>query len=181
MSEDIKPEVTELDLLKAQADKMGITYSANISLTTLKAKIQAKLATTDDEAVAAEVKTAETDNTVTKYQEALKLERVIITCLDSVKASNLDCDVFTVSNNLVGTISRTIPFGREWHVEAILLNAIAEKKFQQFTSTKNAQGVMVTSARLVNAYAISKLPPLTEEELKELAAQQARTGALEQE
>ena len=31
---------SELDILKAQADRMGISYKANISLTTLKAKIQ---------------------------------------------------------------------------------------------------------------------------------------------
>jgi len=171
-------ERDELTLLKAQADRMGITYSKNISATTLKSKINEKL---EAAAVEAEVDEEEADETTRKYLEATKLIRIILTPIDATKASNLDCDVFSVSNDLVGTITRTIPFGREWHVEQILLNSIKEKKFQQFTNKKNAQGVQVTTARLVQAYAVSILDPLTPEELKELADQQARTGALAEE
>lgn len=175
------PERSELDLLKAQADRMGISYSANISVTTLKGKIQKQLAEADDEEVVKEATVTEAEAIQKAVNESMKLVRVIITPLDSVKAANMDTDVFTVSNGLVGTITRTIPFGREWHVEQILLNSLRERQFQQFTSKKNSKGILVTTSRLVPAYGIAELPPLTKEEIEGLAAMQARTGAIQDE
>ena len=173
---------SELDILKAQADRMGISYKANISLTTLKAKIQL---VQDGESLDPEASrvdtTAQEDKAAEVYQEAMKLVRVQITPLDTNKATNYDCDFFTAGNSIVGNVTRNIPFGRPWHVEQILVNAIKEKTYQQFTTKKNAQGADVVTKRNVPAYSVVELPPLTAQELKDLADLQARTNALEDE
>lgn len=173
---------SELDILKAQADRMGISYKANISLTTLKAKIQL---VQDGESLEPEASrvdnTAQEDKAAEVYQEAMRLVRVQITPLDTNKATNYDCDFFTAGNSVVGNVTRNIPFGRPWHVEQILVNAIKEKTYQQFTTKKNAQGADVVTKRNVPAYSVVELPPLSAQELKELADLQARTNALEDE
>ncbi|MEG0486321.1 MAG: hypothetical protein RR575_00150 [Acinetobacter sp.] len=173
---------SELDILKAQADRMGISYKANISLTTLKAKIQL---VQDGESLEPEASrvdnTTQEDKAAEVYQEAMKLVRVQITPLDTNKATNYDCDFFTAGNSVVGNVTRNIPFGRPWHVEQILVNAIKEKTYQQFTTKKNAQGADVVTKRNVPAYSVVELPPLSAQELKDLADLQARTNALEDE
>ena len=173
---------SELDILKAQADRMGISYKANISLTTLKAKIQL---VQDGESLEPEASrvdnTAQVDLADSVYKEAMKLVRVQITPLDTNKATNYDCDFFTAGNSVVGNVTRNIPFGRPWHVEQILVNAIKEKTYQQFTTKKNAQGADVVAKRNVPAYSVVELPALTTQELKDLADLQARTNVLEDE
>ena len=111
----------------------------------------------------------------------MKLIRVQITPLDTNKATNYDCDFFTAGNSVVGNVTRNIPFGRPWHVEQILVNAIKEKTYQQFSTKKNAQGADVVAKRNVPAYSVVELPALTTQELKDLADLQARTNALEDE
>lgn len=173
---------TELDILKAQADRMGIPYKANISLTTLKAKIQLVQEGESLEPEASRVdNTTQEDQAEAVYKEAMKLVRVQISPLDTNKATNYDCDFFTAGNSVVGNVTRNIPFGRPWHVEQILVNAIKEKTYQQFTTKKNAQGADVVTKRNVPAYSVVELPALTAQELKDLADLQARTNALEDE
>ena len=50
-----------------------------------------------------------------------------------------------------------------------------------FVTKKNAQGVTLTSAKLVPAYSIAYLDPLTEEEIDQLADLQIRTRSLDDE
>ncbi len=171
---------SELDILKAQADRMGISYKSNISLTTLKAKIQlVQEGESLDTPTTGTSVTDQESKAEAVYQEAMKLVRVQITPLDTNKATNYDCDFFTAGNSVVGNVTRNIPFGRPWHVEQILVNAIKEKTYQQFTTKKNAQGADTVVKRDVPAYSVVELPPLTPQELKDLADLQARTNALE--
>ena len=173
---------SELDILKAQADRMGISYKANISLTTLNAKIQlAQEGESLDAPVAKASSTDQEDKADSVYKQAMKLVRVQITPLDTNKATNYDCDFFTAGNSVVGNVTRNIPFGRPWHVEQILVNAIKEKTYQQFTTKKNAQGADTVTKRNVPAYSVVELQALTEQELKDLADLQTRTNALEDE
>lgn len=167
--------------LKKQADLLGISYKANVSMATLQQAIKAKLeapvegeaqTTTEDEAVSAG-KTKED-----LYKEAMKLVRVIVTPMDSLKASNMDSDVFCAGNSVVGTVKRVIPFGVEWHVEQILLNTIKERKFQMYTVKKHGNREE-TVARQVRAYSVVELEPLTQAEIDALADQQLRTRSLE--
>ena len=179
--------------LKKQADRLGITYKSNVSMATLQKAIQDKMnqpiggEDSAPEPTATETKPTksarelEEDRIRKLHNDAMKLVRVIITPMDSLKAANMDSDVFCAGNSVLGTVKRVIPFGVEWHVEQILLNTIREKKFQLFTSKKNARGATETTARLVPAYNITELPPLTQEELDKLADHQIRTRSLEDE
>lgn len=171
--------------LKKQADTLGISYKSNVSIATLQKAIKEKLEPTPTETASTdslgESKTAqaEADPTEVAIKEAMKLVRVIITPMEATKASHLERELFCAGNSLVGTVKRVVEFGEPWHVEQILLNAISEKKYQLFTSKKNTLGAVETKAKLVPAYNIAYLPALTEEELTELADQQARTRSLE--
>lgn len=174
--------------LKRQADRLGVAYKSNTSIATLQKAISEKLNEPVGGEDSPEPEETEVKITVPKdetaddyYNEAMKLVRVIITPMESTKATNLESELFCAGNSVIGTVKRTIPFGEEWHVEQILLNSIKEKKYQMFMSKKNAQGAVITTAKLVPAYSISILDPLTQEELDKLAEMQIRTRSLEDE
>ncbi len=163
--------------LKKQADRLGIAYKSNTSVATLQKSIADKLSDGSDE-----VADAPKAKSISDYHdEAMKLVRVIITPMESTKATNLESEMFCAGNSVVGTVKRTIPFGEEWHVEQILLNSIKEKYYQAFITKKNALGVPITTSKLVRAYSIAVLDPLTPEELDALADRQIRTRALDDE
>ena len=193
-TEDAQPE-TPIAMLKKKADLLGIKYKGNISANALSELVNKKLSDPVgeseeedkpvDKAVAAGTNTkavsAKASEPQDEYNRAMKLVRVIITPMEATKASNLESELFCAGNSVVGTVKKVIPFGVEWHVEQILLNSIKEKKYQQFISKKNAAGIPITTARLVPAYSISILDPLTEEELKDLADLQLRSRSLDDE
>lgn len=174
--------------LKKQADRLGISYKSNTSIATLQKAIAEKLDApiggedSGEAQVTAPVGSGAKSKSVSAYQdEALKLVRVIITPMEATKAANLESEMFCAGNSVVGTVKRVVTFGEPWHVEQILLNTIKEKKYQMFVTKKNAQGVTLTSAKLVPAYSIAYLDPLTEEEIDALADRQIRTRSLEDE
>lgn len=174
--------------LKKQADRLGISYKSNTSIATLQKAIAEKLDApiggedSSEAQVTAPVGSGAKSKSVSAYQdEALKLVRVIITPMEATKAANLENEMFCAGNSVVGTVKRVVTFGEPWHVEQILLNTIKEKKYQMFVTKKNAQGVTLTSAKLVPAYSIAYLDPLTEEEIDALADRQIRTRSLEDE
>ena len=174
--------------LKKQADRLGVTYKSNTSIATLQKAIKDKLDAPIGGEDSSPVESAQgatvqpVGQSIQAYQdEALKLIRVIITPMESTKASNLENELFCAGNSVIGTVKRVITFGEPWHVEQILLNTIKEKKYQMFVTKKNAQGVTLTSAKLVPAYSIAYLDPLTEEEIDQLADRQIRTRSLDDE
>lgn len=171
---DQKEEYNEKEALMARADKLGISYSNNIGLETLRKRIEAKL----DEADKAEEEVKHTPSPLQeKRKEALQLVRVNITSMENTK-NNLSGEIFTVSNNVIGTVKRYIPFGQDWHIERIFLDTLREKQFQRFTSVNTTNG-SVRRAMLVPAYAIQELPPLTEKELDELRKSQMARNSIE--
>lgn len=164
------------EVLMARADKLGISYSNNIGLETLRKRIEDKL----DEADKAEEEelVKHTPSPLQKKRkEALQLIRVNITSMENTK-NNLSGEIFTVSNNVIGTVKRYIPFGQDWHIERIFLDTLREKQFQRFTSVNTTNG-SVRRAMLVPAYAIQELPPLTEKELDELRKSQMARNSIE--
>lgn len=174
--------------LKKQADRLGIQYKSNTSIATLqkaiKDKLDAPIGGEDSPVVEDAVvgKSASVGKSVEDYtDEAMKLVRVIITPMESTKASNHEREMFCAGNSVVGTVKRVVEFGEPWHVEQIILNSIREKKYQMFQTKKNARGIEITTAKLVPAYGISILDPLTDQEIEELADRQIRTRSLEDE
>lgn len=171
---DQKESYNEKEVLMSRADKLGISYSNNIGLETLRKRIEAKL----DEADKEEEEVKHTTSPLQKKRkEALQLVRVNITSMENTK-NNLSGEILTVSNNVIGTIKRYIPFGQDWHIERIFLDTLREKQFQRFTSVNTTNG-SVRRAMLVPAYAIQELPPLTEKELDELRKSQMARNSIE--
>lgn len=172
----------ELENLKVRADKLGVKFHPSISADKLREKIkaaqvegegeipekpQAKQATgTDEESPGAKK--------VRLKREGLKLVRVRITCMNPTK-KEWEGEIFTVSNNAVGTVKRYVPYNVEdgWHVEQILLNQLRERQCQIFVTEKDSRGNKIRKGKLIREFAIEVLDPLTEEELHDLAQRQA--------
>lgn len=173
----VSPE-EELAALKDKADLLGVKYHPSISADKLRAKIKEHVekpvevtAAQTTAAPVAKVNESAAEERVRLKQEALRLVRVNITCMNPHKRE-WESDIFTVGNSVIGTVSRCVPFNVDWHVEAIMLNMIKERKCQVFFNDK-VDGRTVRSAKLINEFAVTELPPLTEQELKELARRQA--------
>jgi hypothetical protein len=188
----VEDTMDELAVLKQRADIMGIKYHPNIKLESLKAKVAAKL---DGEVGNGyEDEEIETINTATKAmaadtftplkketpaqlkekrkQEALKLVRIRVSCMNPVKA-NMKGEIFCVGNSEMGMIKKFVPFNAEqgWHVPNIILQEIKNKKFVSHYSTKIGNKT-VNQHKLIPEYSIEILDPLTPEELKDLANRQ---------
>lgn len=194
----------ELTLLKQQATLMGISFSNNIKVETLRAKIAAKMDgeddNTDDEGnviapatqpnplapeAAAPVAGKRTPSLAQYLQaEAMKLVRVRIACMDP-KKQDLEGEIFTVANEHIGTVRKHVPFGEKtdngYHIPQCLLDFIRSRKFLSIQTKTLPNGQIETKTRWVPEFSIEVLPPLTPEELRNLAADQRATGRLESE
>lgn len=178
----------DLAALKARADLMGITYHPSIGYEKLRDKIAAKLNDEEDPAdedtppvaapVAAPVaeprKETENEFRLRHKREALALVRIRLTCMNPAK-KEWEGEVITAGNSVVGTVSKFVPFNAEegWHVPRIILEVLKNRQCQVFVSTKSKGGVTQRQGKLIREFAIEELPPLTEEEIKELARRQA--------
>ena len=114
--------------------------------------------------------------------EALELIRIKITCMNPAK-KEMKGDIFTFQNSLVGTVRKFVPFNTAhadaYHVPRCIYDMLQEKKFQSFSKIKSIKGVDMQTGRLVKEYAIEILPPLTKEELAEIAKIQRAMGDAE--
>ena len=158
---------TELELLKERADDMGIKYSPNIGVETLRAKVNEKLAPKEE---AAPQGANAKRNAIIK--EATKLVRVHIQPLNPSKKDS-EGEFFRTGNSVVKTISRFVPFNQDTHIEQMLYTQIKSQKYAGVRMVKR-NGKEVPEKQLRNAYQIEVLPQLTEQELKDLAAEQAK-------
>lgn len=162
-------EVTEYELLKQQLTERGISFKANASKATLE-----KLLQDADKADEAQ----EASDVIGKLQEeATKLVRCIITPNDPIK-QQMGQEYFGVGNSVLGTISRVVVFGEEWHVEKMLLDNIGTKQYQFFVPKKNDKGDTIMVSKTAPAYNITILPSLTQRELDEMAKTQRATESL---
>lgn len=182
MTDDV--EVSELETLKAQADVMGIKYSENIGVETLRKRIADRLGNADTKN-AEEEYTEEASKPVAKTRDikairddALKLIRVRVVPMDSNKR-DYHGDVFSAGNNAVPTVKRYIPFNEITHIENILYKQLKAKKYLYFVSKKHPNGVESRESRSANAYNIEVLPPLTPAELEELKKSQLMRGSID--
>jgi len=109
-------------------------------------------------------------------KKALALKRVIITPRDPMK-QDWPGEIISAGNDVIGEVKKYVPFNVEtgWHIPQIIYNVMKEKKCTIFVK-KRVNGQMVNEAKLVSAYSITDLPPLTKDELEELAREQAARG-----
>jgi hypothetical protein len=170
----------DLEALKNKATQLGVSFHPNIGAETLSARIQEKLAgenapSQDQDAVPAESEeTVEDENARRRRlkKEATEQIRVRIVCMNPHK-KNIDGEIFTVSNSVVGTLKKYVPFEHPWHVPRMMVNMIQSRKCQTFVTKKSVNGVPMKQGRLINEFAVEIMKPLTEDELHDLAQRQA--------
>jgi len=172
----------ELSSLKERATKMGITFHPKIGLEKLRGKVTQVI---NSEAAKAKAKVTPIKEE-TKGQrinrlrkEASALVRIRVTCMNPNK-KNHEGEVFTVSNSVVGTHRKYVPFNAEngWHVPKMLLGVIQERQCQIFVKAKDFRGRDVAKGKLIKEFAVEILDPLTMDELEDLKTQQALANNL---
>ena len=172
--EALQPD--ELSTLKARADLLGISDHPSIGVEKLREKLAATItdeAKNEDTEVSKPTE-SEAQKRLRLLQEATKLVRIRVTCMNPAK-KEWEGEIITVGNSAVGTLKKYIPFNADegWHVPNIMYEALKERQCQVFVSTKTKNGVTIRQGKLIKEFAIEVLPPLTEEELKDLAQRQA--------
>lgn len=181
-------KVTELDSLKERAKVMGIQHSPNIGVDSLKQKIadfqegKSKKVVDDDQEEKDGDAVVETQNQkrLRMMNEARKLVRCRIYNMNPSKA-DLRGEIISIGNRNIGTIRRMVPFGEDTdggtHIEHIIYQHLKRRRFQSVTPRK-VKGEIKVETRMVPEYNIELLPPLTEEELKQLADKQSAAERL---
>lgn len=197
LSTEGETAVDELALLKERAKQMGIPFSNNISLETLRKRIADKMEgkeepevnplTGDAEIAAitsAPVKLDAKQNALAlrkmMQREQMKLVRVRITNMDP-KKKDLPGEIWTVSNEYLGNVRKMIPYGEQtdegFHIPYCLFRLLQSKRFLHIRTVKDrVTGVERQEKQWVKEFSLDVLPDLTKEELARLAAAQAAAG-----
>lgn len=117
---------------------------------------------------------SEVERTIFKKKKATRLRRVIVNCLNA-KKQDLPGEVITVGNSVLGSITKYIPFGIPWHIPEFIYNNLLERKYlyHGVTTRDLKTGREERFTKMMPEYSIQDLPPLTKEELKQLAQEQA--------
>jgi hypothetical protein len=185
---------TELSLLKDRATMMGIKFHPASGIKSLKEKINAKLNTElPEETIPAEIAkiTAEpvmksdaqlkAEHNVQLRKMANQLIRVNVTCMNPNKKEWMG-EIFSVSNRVIGTIKKFVPFGAEagWHVPNAILIMMKERMFQTFKVITLQNGKKGKKGFMTKEFAIEIMEPLTGSELQDLAQRQAMGNTIEQ-
>ena len=169
------PVIDELSMLKQRADLIGIKYAPNISLETLKERVNKAMVDAEDpkNQSSAEYTNVSDDPYAEERAQQSALVRVIVVCHDPSK-NHLESELLAIENNLVRD-KRVVFFGKEWHITRALLESLRDRKYQAFRKLKTAQGE-VHKPYLVPAYSIQELAPLTDAELAQIARKQLADG-----
>lgn len=199
LDDEAPTQVTEMDMLKQRATMMGIQFSNNIGIETLRKKIQEKMdgvpevpETETPPLVAPAVLTKEAEPvapvkpiSLRNYllAEATKLIRIRISCMDP-KKQDIPGEYFTVANEHIGTIRKYVPFGEStdggYHVPACILEMLRSREFLHIkTETHPVTKAISVKTRYVREFSIEVLPPLTPEQIRRLAADQTSSGRLQ--
>lgn len=186
------PQVSELDLLKQQAQMMGIEFSNNIGVETLRKRIAEAMASNkeaaDQSQETVEVATSKTSAKVKSLRQTIvdremRLVRCRIYNMDPLKKDKPG-DIFTVANRYLGTVRKFIPYGEQtdggYHIPYCLYKLLKSRKFVQIKVKKDPDnpGRELVTTREVREFNIEVLDPLTKEELKDLAQAQLAAGTV---
>lgn len=192
---DTAPLPDELAMLKQRAKLMGITFSGNIGLEALRAKVNAR-ATGEPDPVdtdtsneanpfdeVSQVSPAEETRAQIRarlQKECLQLVRLRITNLDP-KKKDLPGEIITIGNEFIGNIKKFVPYGEVtdngYHVPKIIYDELKGRKFLNIRVTKK-NGREHVEQNWAQEFSLDVLPQLTEHEIARLAATQAAAGGL---
>jgi len=172
--EDVKAELTERGIKlhhKTGEAKLRATLQASVDGT-----YEAPVAKKVEEPAATPPKKVE----MTKEQRALRLVRIIVSPNDPLMASYPGL-IFTVCSSSVNSgkaVKKYVPFNNEegWHVPHIIFEQIQNAEMQKFKPVKMDNGETVLQPYTAKMYNIQELAPLSEAEIKKLAASQTARG-----
>lgn len=189
----------ELAMLKERAKLMGITFSNNISISTLREKVAAAMTGevntgTKEAQVNPLALAANTDpvpapavapvkkKTIREHliQTQMKLVRLRIQNLDPKKKS-LPGEVLTVANEYLGTIKKFVPYGEAsddgFHVPYCLYQFMLARRFLHIhTYTDKVTKQLTVKTSWAREYSLEVMDQLDQKELNQLAAAQAAAG-----
>lgn len=192
---DVELAEDELTLLKDRAKLMGIKFSNNIRIESLREKIAAKIAGVEmpaDEPMnkvnpLAAVGAAQEAPPVRELtmreilvKDQMKLVRLRIQNLDP-KKKDLPGEVLCVANEFLGTVKKYIPYGEAsdegYHVPYCIYTELESRRFQNVrTYTDKGTGQIRIESSWAREFSLEVLPALTQAELAQLAAAQAAAG-----
>lgn len=194
---DMVPELKSdtLKSLKDEADLLGVKYPNNANVSKMVELIDEHKKKLTEEAdkteQAVETATGKPASKTTQHvgqlrDEALKLLRCRITVNNPVKQA-MEGQIITVGNDVVGTVSKFIPFQpafseNGYHIPKIIVDYMMTMQHARYPKKKDKFGATMddyNKARMVNDFTIEILPQLTPEELQELAEQQSATRSLD--
>lgn len=189
--------VDELTLLKERAKVMGIPFSNNISLETLRKRVADKMegkdeapevnALTGDPEIAQALVAKPLDpkaNAVAlrKLMHATQMRqvRVRVTNMDP-KKKDLPGEIWTVANEYLGTVRKFVPYGEQtddgFHIPYCLYRLLDSKRFLHIRDVKDrTTGIVRQDKVWAKEFSLDVLPMLTQGELDRLAAAQAAAG-----
>jgi hypothetical protein len=185
--DEMQSAPTVLDFLKKEAAELGIKHHPKIGEDKLREKIQeykdkleaeqAKAVATQEEAPKANPKAS---NRMALKREQLQLVRIRLSALNP-HMKGLKGQVFSVSNSLVGTVKKYIPFDSPngWHVPKILVDSLDGKQFQTFREITTPTGKTIKRSVSAKAYSIQYLAPLSAEEWAKIQNNIKATAAQE--
>lgn len=191
--------MSNLDELKAQADKLGVKYHHMAGEAKIQAAIDAHLAKnrSDERSELADeygvpvnpshVKDGKivpmtSEEYRAKYLPERKknLNRLIrcrVTCMNPAKRA-WEGEIISVGSAKNGTFKKFIPFdGREWHIPKVIYDELLDRKCTVWSNGKDSRGRTIRKGRLVPEFSVQVLDPLTRQELDDLKKQQALANA----
>lgn len=172
--------------LRENGKLMGLTFSPNEGVVSMRQKLadarelllQEPLV--QDVNVPVDERKAEFDVRKKLRMEMTKLVRVQIACLNPAK-SELPGEIFTVHNDVVGTVKKFVPYneaGESYHIPYFLYKFLKRKKYLQIVPPPKGARTAATT-KMVPEFSITVLEQLTPAELKELARAQGAAEAAE--
>lgn len=189
-SQDNETQVTaqdELAALKARADMMGVSYHPSIGLEKLRDKVNAAIEgkpaeepKADAPVVAAAGGETEGQRISRLKKEASKLVRIRVTCMNPAK-KEWEGEIFSIGNAVVGSFTKYVPFNTEdgWHVPHMMYQMIMDRQCQVFHTVTDSRGNKTRRGKLIKEFSVEVLPPLTQEELHDLAQRQAMSNSID--
>ena len=183
-NEDVLEMPDELTSLKQRADLMGLSYHPSIGLEKLREKVNAALASQEETKPEEGTPEPLTETNEQKRRrlrdEAAKLVRIRVTCMNPNK-KEWEGEIITAGNAGVGTFKKYVPFNADegWHVPNIIYQVLKGRECQVFHTVTGPRGNKFRKGKLIKEFAIEVLPPLTEDELKDLAQRQAMAKSVD--
>ncbi len=174
----------ELQILKDHAEDIGLKYHHKVGAAKLRAQIQAHESDTEEPDLKPEPEVVQTKRIKpppgTKKRQANTLIRVRVTCMNPNKRE-WHGEVLACGNRFIGNIKKYIPFDNPegWHVPHILVDRMQKAKCQIFVERRNSRGEKIKQGKLIPEYNVEIMDPLTRDEMKALATQQALNHSID--